>query len=213
MILEDITLFPHCILPLRIFEPRYRAMLNFALESDRMFVIANLDKGSSKSAGGEVPCNVGTAAIIKISKQLEDKTSHLVLEGIMRVSLSSLIHSHTFPYMQVRPLLSTLGHPEEEMAQEKENLLKLVSTLIEKNDKIPPNVLTFLEDIDTPEALVDLTAYAFCAEPDVKQRVLETLKVKDKYTIVKLDILRQIHQLQTKENLDQEIDENPSEFN
>ena len=33
MILENCSLFPHCLLPLNIFEPRYRQMLEDALES------------------------------------------------------------------------------------------------------------------------------------------------------------------------------------
>ena len=40
MILGERNLFPQAILPLFIFEPRYRAMLAESLESHRMFCLA-----------------------------------------------------------------------------------------------------------------------------------------------------------------------------
>jgi len=52
MILSKATLFPDAILPLHIFEPRYRRMLSDALESHRMLAIALRRPGSSR----EAPC-------------------------------------------------------------------------------------------------------------------------------------------------------------
>src|SRR5687767_7811165 len=40
MVLSNALLFPHVLLPLHIFEQRYRAMLEWALEHDRVFCIA-----------------------------------------------------------------------------------------------------------------------------------------------------------------------------
>ena len=40
MTLPNATLFPQALLPLYIFEPRYRDMLDYALKHDRMFCVA-----------------------------------------------------------------------------------------------------------------------------------------------------------------------------
>ena len=40
MVLPEMTLFPHALVPLRIFEPRYRAMLEWTLERERVFCLA-----------------------------------------------------------------------------------------------------------------------------------------------------------------------------
>ena len=42
--LPDLTFFPHTLLPLHIFEPRYRAMTRAALEGDRYIAMALLHK-------------------------------------------------------------------------------------------------------------------------------------------------------------------------
>ena len=39
MTLRGVVLFPSAMMPLRIFEPRYREMLNDVLSQDRMFAI------------------------------------------------------------------------------------------------------------------------------------------------------------------------------
>jgi len=55
MILPNATLFPQMALPLRIFEPRYRQMLQDVLEGERMFAVA-LRKAKSR---GETPSSIG----------------------------------------------------------------------------------------------------------------------------------------------------------
>jgi len=47
MPLPGAVLFPHALLPLYIFEPRYREMLAHALAHERMFCVALLRPGSA----------------------------------------------------------------------------------------------------------------------------------------------------------------------
>ena len=44
ILLGECNVFPHALLPLNIFEPRYRAMLATALQADRMIAVATLKK-------------------------------------------------------------------------------------------------------------------------------------------------------------------------
>ena len=48
MTLPNATLFPQALLPLYIFEPRYRQMLADALHSNRMFSVAMQRPGNSR---------------------------------------------------------------------------------------------------------------------------------------------------------------------
>ena len=45
MVLPGALLFPHALLPLYIFEQRYREMLSYCLQSDRMFCVALIRPG------------------------------------------------------------------------------------------------------------------------------------------------------------------------
>ncbi|HTO02917.1 MAG TPA: LON peptidase substrate-binding domain-containing protein, partial [Opitutus sp.] len=43
MTLPNVTFFPQAVMPLHIFEPRYRQMLRDVLAADRLFAVAGLN--------------------------------------------------------------------------------------------------------------------------------------------------------------------------
>src|SRR5438094_7010303 len=83
MTLPKATLFPQALLPLYIFEPRYRQMLADALHSNRMFSVAMQRPGSSR----ETPSSVAGLGLIRVSVGHRDGTSHLILQGLARGEL------------------------------------------------------------------------------------------------------------------------------
>src|ERR1700677_334490 len=83
MTLPNATLFPQSLLPLYIFEPRYRRMLADSLDTDRMFSVAMQKPGRSR----ETPSPVAGLGLIRVSVGHQDGPSHLVLQGLARVEL------------------------------------------------------------------------------------------------------------------------------
>src|SRR5689334_6605850 len=83
MTLPNVTLFPEALLPLYIFEPRYRQMLTDMLHSNRMFAVAMQKPGNSR----ETPLPVAGLGLVRVSVRHNDGTSHLILQGIARVEL------------------------------------------------------------------------------------------------------------------------------
>ena len=57
------VLFPYAVLPLRVFEPRYRVMTRRCLDGDREFGVVLIERGS-EVGGGDVRFGVGTIARI-----------------------------------------------------------------------------------------------------------------------------------------------------
>src|ERR1044071_1145369 len=87
MTLPNATLFPQALLPLYIFEPRYRQMLADALHSNRMLSVAMQKPGR----GRETPSPVAGLGLIRVSVGHRDGTSHLILQGLARVQLESAV--------------------------------------------------------------------------------------------------------------------------
>lgn len=83
MILDGTCVLPQGILPLHIFEPRYRKMLSEALEAHRMFCVAMQKPESAR----ETPMPVASLGLIRACVRSPDGTSNLVLQGIARVRL------------------------------------------------------------------------------------------------------------------------------
>src|SRR5881409_4038206 len=100
MTLPNATLFPQALLPLYIYEPRYRQMLADALQSTRMFSVAMLKPGS----GGETPSPVAGLGLIRVSVGHRDGTSHLILQGLARVELEQTVRYKPYRIQRIRPL-------------------------------------------------------------------------------------------------------------
>ena len=63
------VLFPSGVLPLRIFEPRYRKMLEDLLLGSREFGVVLIERGS-EVGGGEVRSGIGTMARVPVLEDL-----------------------------------------------------------------------------------------------------------------------------------------------
>jgi len=102
MVLPDCVLLPGETLPLYIFEPRYRAMLDDVLEGSRSFCVARRRPDSLT----DEPEDIGCVGYVTVAIKQEDGTSNLQIEGVARVSLTetSTDHSHPYPYYDIRRL-------------------------------------------------------------------------------------------------------------
>src|SRR3989442_10752297 len=80
MTLPSATLFPQALLPLYIFEPRYRKMLADTLKTERMFSVAMQKPGRSR----ETPCIVAGLGLIRVSGDHHDGESHFIFQGDFR---------------------------------------------------------------------------------------------------------------------------------
>ncbi len=82
--LPGVVLLPGTILPLHIFEPRYRAMVADALEGNRMIGMAMLRQGWESAEANSAVHEVGGAGEIIESEELEDGRYNILLEGRFR---------------------------------------------------------------------------------------------------------------------------------
>src|SRR5205814_7643855 len=102
MPLPGAMLFPNALLPLYIFEPRYREMLDYALTRDRMFCVTLIrpDRLQWKSANDFF--HVATIGLIRACVDRGDGTSNLILQGLKRVRFTSFLQLQPFPIAALR---------------------------------------------------------------------------------------------------------------
>ena len=85
--LPEVVLFPQEVLPLHIFESRYRIMLKSVLESDSMFGVIKWDPETKSMA------NVGCCAQIIKHQTAEDGRSNIITLGQQRFQILEIIRS------------------------------------------------------------------------------------------------------------------------
>lgn len=91
------VLFPGALLPLHIFEPRYRLLIRRCLERQLPFGVVLIRSGPEVGEGAE-PCEVGTEAKIVAESALPNGRSYIVTRGERRFAVESLI-SDAEPYL------------------------------------------------------------------------------------------------------------------
>src|SRR5436853_5226207 len=94
------VLFPHALLPLRVFEPRYRVMTERVLRAEREFGVVLIERGS-EVGGGDTRFDVGTVAQIVRAQQLGDGGYLLATVGIRRLRVVRWLPDDPYPQAEV----------------------------------------------------------------------------------------------------------------
>ncbi len=91
------VLFPETLLPLHIFEPRYRLLVRRCMDEDRPFGVVLIRSGQDVGGSAE-PHAIGTEAKIMAFSPLSDGRSYIVVRGGRRFAIEEAIPD-TEPYL------------------------------------------------------------------------------------------------------------------
>lgn len=193
MTLPNATLFPQALLPIYIFEPRYRQMLADALHSDRMFSVAMQRPGTTR----ETPVPVAGLGLIRVSVGHRDGTSHLILQGLARVELVEAVRYKPYRIQKIKALetppcdnvkVDALVAKVRELLSERNKLgLPFPFPVMSpgKTEATPPppsfsakEILGYLDSINDPEQAADLVSCAVLPGAAERQAILETVDVE-----------------------------------
>ncbi len=177
MLLPDCTLFPHGGLPLYIFEERYRRMLDDALAGDCVFAVGRIRQGGEGSE--DEISEIGTAGLVRASKEGDDGTSQLLLHGVIRVRFKEWLEEKPYPYALIEPYTCTQLEGDRGAAA-----MKTLHGAVEDGiSGLPPEVregvLGMLSQADEAGLMADLVSQQFIHDPDLRQKLLETESVGD----------------------------------
>lgn len=97
------VLFPHMVLPLHVFEPRYRALARDCLRHGQEFGVVLIERGA-EVGGGDTRFAVATVARITEAAEFPDGRWALVCVGTRRVRVVAWLPDDPYPLALVEPL-------------------------------------------------------------------------------------------------------------
>lgn len=183
MPLSGALLFPHALLPLYIFEPRYQEMLEHALTEHRMFSVALLKPQRTQWKSTDDFFPVAGVGLIRACVGRGDGTSNLILQGLQRVRFTGFEQSAPFPIAKIAPLKSESA-PSVETDALGAKVLELYSKLKDNGRQLPEKVDQYLSHLGDIGMLADLMAATFVNDPLRRQQLLEELSVKQRLRLV-----------------------------
>lgn len=214
MTLPNTAFFPQALMPLYIFEPRYRQMLRDALGTNRLFAVAGLNAREAEDPTVfEPPHRVATLGIIRACQESSNGTSHLLLHGLCRVEITRVVRDEPYRMIQIRALSSAAGGPEIENDALRKEVSRLLGIKLRLAATPAAEMTAFLKTIEDPEAFVDIAAFSLCDDAALKQLLLETLDVRRRLQLFGSRLRLEIEQLKLRRKLqgmlpDERITEN-----
>lgn len=183
MPLPGALLFPHALLPLHIFEPRYQEMLEYALKEHRMFSVALLKPQRTQWNSTEDFFHVAGVGLIRACVGRGDGTSNLILQGLQRVRFTGFAQSAPFPIARIESLKSE-STPSVETDALGAKVIELYSKLKDAGRQLPEKVDRYLSHLGDTEMLADLMAATFINDPFRRQEVLEELSLNQRLRLI-----------------------------
>ena len=172
MPLPGAVLFPHALLPLYIFEARYRKMLEHALRKHRMFCVTLVKPICPDWRAPEDFFHLATAGLIRACVERNDGTSNLVLQGLQRVRFTSFEQEEPFPIANIDTVESRDPTSVETEALGAK-VIELYGSLKHDRRQLPEKLDRYLSELRDLEMLADLMASTFVDDPLRRQRLLE----------------------------------------
>jgi Lon protease-like protein len=189
MTLPNAILFPQALLPLYIFEPRYRAMLKESLESQRMFAVA-LPHDSTAAQSALVPHRVAGVGLIRACVDKPDGSSNLILQGVSRVRFTDFVQEKPY-YVGRIEVLSTEESDALEVEALSVKVLEMIGAMHDAGEIQAEGIMKFLNEIRDYDALADIVTYSFIEDVESKQKILETLNLRQRLQKVIVALRRQ----------------------
>ena len=174
--LPEVVLLPGTLLPLHIFEPRYRAMVADALEGDRTIGMSLVKPGAEEEGADPEVFAVGGAGEIVESERLDDGRYNILLSGTFRFRILSELGTAPYRRADVERLDSIPFRDAAALARSRGELAPLFAEMAPLL-QLPP----LPQDELSPERLASEVALRLRYAPAELQKLLETDALADRF--------------------------------
>ncbi len=175
--LPSVALLPGQLMPLHIFEPRYRQMCKDSLEGKSFWVLGRLRPGYEADYQGRPPVYpiAGLGRTVGL-KELDDGRWLVALRGVARVAITSELPPDKL-YRQVRVdlLNSEQEVPASELQDRLAELVLFSEHLLAQMGGDVTKLRNHLAQCKDPFLQIDMLAAAMAPGPASRQTMLETL--------------------------------------
>jgi len=175
--LPDITFFPRTLLPLHVFEARYRAMVMDALARDRRLGIVKLQPGYEAGYAGKPAvhpvCGVGE---IVSWERLANGRYNILVRGDARVRIERELPTDTLYRLVSVKRLDDVG-PATDVSLLLSRIREAAHALLDALGRPPDLLDTALAEGQPSGAVADRVAAAVLPDASLRQTLLETLDV------------------------------------
>jgi Lon protease-like protein len=184
------VLLPGELMPLHVFEDRYRDLVRDALASHKVIGVVNIASGHEDEQLGAPPLQqVGCVGVIAQHRELEDGRYLIWLVGLERFRIDEELDPDT-AYRQAKVAYEGMEESVADIARIQPMRRELRSTLprlLESDEATRRQMVEQLDEV-TDGQLIALATHILEVSPERKQEVLESATLVDRYMMIYEDL-------------------------
>ncbi|ABR47284.1 ATP-dependent protease La [Alkaliphilus metalliredigens QYMF] len=204
--LRGLTIFPYMVLHFDVGRERSIHALEEAMVNDQLVFLASQKEADINLPSADDFYKVGTISKIKQMLKLPGDTIRVLVEGITRAEIKGIVKEEPYFLVEVEE-----QNYQEEITKNNETEALMRSVLdsfeeyIEVSNKISPEVLISLSEIEEPGRLADTIASNMALKPPQKQEILEAFNPKERLETLYRILLEEIEILQIEQTINTRV--------
>jgi ATP-dependent Lon protease len=178
--LYDAALFPKMVLPLVVLQGESVQLVDEAMAKDRIIGLMVSKKPEDKDTPDEEDlASMGTTAMILKMAKTQDNRTQLLVQGLNRFKISAFEKGKSYLRARVE-LIKDIETKDNEIEALMSNLMNQFERIVELSPGLPPEIAQMAKTIQEAGTMADMIASTINSTPVEKQKVLETVDIKDR---------------------------------
>ncbi len=212
---RDVVIFPYMLSPLSVESEQAIRAVDTAVNGGHRVVALfgqkpdkEQEKAEPENDGGEEEAEiqaedlyqVGTAAqVVRMQRTKDDKLQVLV-NGIARVGLESLVQTAPYPLARIR-VLDGWAEKTNELEALSQNVMDLFKKAMDLVPNVPKELMAALDSLSEPEQKADFIASQFNLRFEERQEVLSELNLRLRFELIHKYLTREVEILELRQKI------------
>lgn len=181
MFVSNAVLFPGCLIPIRVFESRYRMMLKDVLGGNRTFILSFHTEDLTQQG------MTGSLGLVRSCVDQRDGTSILMLEGLKRVLLQQRVGENSYPTWKYQTSHNTDDFEmlDKTLVENLRNQIQQLNKQVGSDFELYCSTESVFEITSTCDRLIDITIHSLSFKKEffnclsTERKIKQTLDVID----------------------------------
>jgi ATP-dependent Lon protease len=203
--LRNTVLFPGVVIPITVGRDKSIKLIREANKGERIIgVVSQQDVSIEDPTFGQLN-KVGTTALIVKMLQMPDGNTTVILQGKKRFHLKEEIQSEPYIKATIEPFEEVRPKQDKEFKAMVSSIKDMAMSIVQMSPNIPTEAGIAIKNIESISFLINFISSNMNADMAVKQRMLETVNLRERANQVLEHLTTELQMLELKNQIQSKV--------
>ena len=198
------VLFPNLVMPLILTDEESQKLVDDVLKKDRLCVAVTQKDQEKEKAGPQDLYSVGTLSTVMKMLRIPDGTMRVLVQGITRVRIKEFIQREPYLIAEIEEI-EEFAEEDVEIDALKHNVLSNFKEVVSNSPFLPDELAVVALSIKEAGKLADFVASYMNFPVEVKQKILETVGVKERLKLVLDHLVKELQVIRVSQEIQEKV--------